>query len=315
MADDVLLPLIPERASVGWIGTGLMGTSMCRHLIDRGYRVAVSSRTKSKTEGLTEAGAQWADSPRDVAAASDVVFTMVGTPTDVRDVMFGDRGVLAGTRPGAVVVDMTTSEPSLAIEIAAAAEAKRVEALDAPVSGGDVGAKAGTLSIMVGGSRRAFEAALPCLEAMGSTIVHQGGPGAGQHTKMVNQTLIAGTMVGLCEALLYAHRSGLDVDNVLRSVGPGAAGSWSLTNLAPRALKGDFAPGFLIDHFVKDLGIALDEAKRMQLAVPGLALVEQLYVAAQAQGHGRDGTQALLLALASMSAIDWSPGGGNDDAG
>jgi 3-hydroxyisobutyrate dehydrogenase len=314
MVDDVLLPLIPERASVGWIGTGLMGTSMCRHLIDRGYRTAVSSRTRSKAEGLIEAGALWADSPRDVAATSDVVFSMVGTPADVRDVMFGDQGVLEGARSGAVVVDMTTSEPSLAIEIAAAAGAKGIEALDSPVSGGDVGAKAGTLSIMVGGSGRAFEAALPCLEVMGSTIVHQGGPGAGQHTKMVNQTLIAGTMVGLCEALLYAYRSGLDVDNVLRSVGPGAAGSWSLTNLAPRALKGDFAPGFLIDHFVKDLGIALAEAKRMRLAVPGLALVEQLYVAAQAQGHGRDGTQALLLALAAMSDVDWSPQGRNGES-
>jgi len=298
--------MTPDRATVGWIGTGLMGSSMCRHLIEAGYRATVTTRTRSKADDLVAAGATWADSPGAVAAASDVVFTMVGIPADVRDVMYGDAGVLAGVKPGSIAVDMTTSEPSLAIEIAAAARDRGVEALDAPVSGGDVGARQGTLSIMVGGDRGAFDAALPCLEAMGSTIVHQGGPGAGQHTKMVNQTLIAGTMVGLCEALLYAFRAGLEVETVLQSVGPGAAGSWSLANLAPRTLKGDFAPGFLIDHFVKDLGIALAEARRMQLAVPGLALAEQLYVSAQARGHGRDGTQALLLALAEMSDVDWS---------
>jgi 3-hydroxyisobutyrate dehydrogenase len=298
--------MTPERTGVGWIGTGLMGSSMCRHLIDAGYQATVTTRTRSKADGLVGAGAAWVDSPGAVAAASDVVFTMVGIPADVREVMYGDAGVLAGAKAGSIVVDMTTSEPSLAIELAAAARDRGVEALDAPVSGGDVGARAGTLSIMVGGDRDAFDAVLPCLEAMGSTIVHQGGPGAGQHTKMVNQTLIAGTMVGLCEALLYAHRAGLDVETVLQSVGPGAAGSWSLTNLAPRMLRGDFAPGFLVDHFVKDLGIALAEAKRMQLAVPGLALAEQLYVSAQARGHGRDGTHALLLALAELSDLDWS---------
>ena len=301
-------PMTPDRATIGWIGTGLMGSSMCRHLIDTGYRATVTSRTRSKADSLVAAGAAWVDSPGAVAAASDVVFTMVGTPADVRDVMFGDHGVLDSARPGTIVVDMTTSEPSLAIEVATAAAERGAEALDAPVSGGDVGARGGTLSIMVGGDRSAFEATMPCFEAMGSTIVHQGGAGAGQHTKMVNQTLIAGTMIGLCEALLYAHRAGLDLETALRSVGPGAAGSWSLANLAPRALKGDFAPGFMIDHFVKDLGIVLDEARRMNLALPGVALAEQLYVAAQAHGHGRDGTQALLLALAAMSDIDWSPG-------
>ncbi len=300
--------MTPERATVGWIGTGLMGTSMCRHLIDRGFRATVTTRTESKADGLLAAGATWADSPAAVAAASDVVFTMVGTPADVRDVMYGEQGVLDAAKPATIVVDMTTSEPSLAIEIAAAAGARGVAVLDAPVSGGDVGARGGTLSIMVGGDRKAFEATMPCLEAMGSTIVHQGGPGSGQHTKMVNQTLIAGTMIGLCEALLYAQQSGLDVETVLRSVGPGAAGSWSLANLAPRTLNGDFAPGFLVDHFVKDLGIALAEAKQMKLSLPGLALAEQLYVAAQAQGHGRDGTQALLLALAAMSDVSWPRG-------
>jgi 3-hydroxyisobutyrate dehydrogenase len=301
-------PMTPDRATIGWIGTGLMGASMCGHLIATGYRATVTSRTRSKADSLVGAGAAWVDSPSAVAAASDVVFTMVGTPADVRDVMFGELGVLDAARPGTIVVDMTTSEPSLAIEIAAAAAARGAEALDAPVSGGDVGARGGTLSIMVGGDRSAFEATLPCFDAMGSTIVHQGGAGAGQHTKMVNQTLIAGTMIGLCEALLYAHRAGLDLETALRSVGPGAAGSWSLANLAPRAVEGDFAPGFMVDHFVKDLGIVLAEARRMNLALPGVALAEQLYVAAQAHGHGRDGTQALLLALAAMSDVDWSPG-------
>jgi 3-hydroxyisobutyrate dehydrogenase len=294
-----------EQTTIGWIGTGLMGSSMCRHLIDRGYRATVTSRTPSKADGLLAAGATWADSAGAVAAASDVVFAMVGTPADVRSIMFGDDGVLEASEAGTIVVDMTTSEPSLAIEIAAAAAARGVDALDAPVSGGDIGARNGTLSIMVGGERRAFDAVLPLFEAMGSTIVHQGDPGAGQHTKMVNQTLIAGTMVTMCEALLYAHRAGLDVEVVLQSVGPGAAGSWSLANLAPRAVKGDFAPGFMIDHFLKDLGIALAEAKRMQLAVPGLALAEQLYVGAQSGGHGRDGTQALLLSIAAAANVDW----------
>jgi 3-hydroxyisobutyrate dehydrogenase len=301
-------PMTPDRATIGWIGTGLMGASMCRHLIDTGYRATVTSRTRSKADGLVAAGAAWVDSPDAVAAASDVVFTMIGTPADVRDVMFGELGVLGAVRPGTIVVDMTTSEPSLAIEVAAAAATRDAEALDAPVSGGDVGARAGTLSIMVGGDRSAFEATLPCFEAMGSTIVHQGEAGAGQHTKMVNQTLIAGTMIGLCEALLYAYRAGLDLETALRSVGPGAAGSWSLANLAPRALEGDFAPGFMIDHFVKDLGIVLAESRRMNLALPGVALAEQLYVAAQAHGHGRGGTQALLLALAALSDIDWLRG-------
>lgn len=308
MATDSSRPdsaLSPDRARVGWIGTGLMGASMCRHLIERGYRATVTTRTPSKADDLVAAGAAWAASPAEVAAVSDVVFSMVGTPADVRDVMFGDAGVLGAARPGTVLVDMTTSEPSLAIEVAAAAAERGVAALDAPVSGGDVGARNAALSIMVGGDRDAFDAVLPCFEAMGSTIVHQGGPGAGQHTKMVNQTLIAGTMVTMCEALLYAYRAGLDLETVLRSVGPGAAGSWSLANLAPRALRGDFAPGFMIDHFVKDLGIALAEARRMQLDVPGLTLAQRLYVDAQANGHGRDGTQALLLSLAAMSGVDW----------
>ncbi|MGH9243741.1 MAG: NAD(P)-dependent oxidoreductase [Acidimicrobiales bacterium] len=295
----------PERTAVGWVGVGLMGRSMCRRLLEAGYRVALTSRTRTSADDLVASGATWADTPAAVAAQSDVVFSMVAVPADVRQVTLGDDGALAGCRPGTVLVDMTTSEPSLAVEIAERAAVQDVAALDAPVSGGDVGAREGTLSIMVGGDRAAFARVLPCFEVMGTTVVHQGGPGAGQHTKMVNQILIAGTMVGLCEALLYGHRAGLDLEVVLQSVAKGAAASWSLDKLAPRVLAGDFAPGFLVDHFVKDLGIALAEARRMRIAVPGLALAEQLYVMVQARGHGRDGTHALQLALATLSDVQW----------
>jgi 3-hydroxyisobutyrate dehydrogenase len=204
-------------------------------------------------------------------------------------------------------VDMTTSEPSLAVEIAEAAAARQVHALDAPVSGGDVGARSASLSIMVGGPVEVFEVVRPCFEAMGTAVVRQGDHGAGQHTKMVNQILVASTMVAVCEALVYAYKVGLDVEQVLASVSRGAAGSWSLSNLGPRVVAGDFAPGFLVDHMVKDLGIALAEARRSRLALPGLALANQLYVALQAQDRGRDGTQALVHALASLSSLDWPP--------
>jgi 3-hydroxyisobutyrate dehydrogenase len=240
-----------------------------------------------------------------VAAAADVVFTIVGFPSDVRSVILGPDGALAGSKPGAILVDMTTSEPSLAIEIAEAARKKQVHSVDAPVSGGDVGAKEARLSIMIGGDKDVVDALAPCWQAMGKTIVHQGGPGAGQHTKMVNQTLIATGMVGVCEALLYGYRARLDLNVVLESVASGAAGSWSLSNLGPRIIKGNFEPGFMVEHFIKDMGIALAESKRMGLSMPGLALAHQLYVALAAQGHGRDGTHALELALASLSGIDW----------
>jgi 3-hydroxyisobutyrate dehydrogenase len=200
---------------------------------------------------------------------------------------------------------MTTSEPSLAIEIAQAAADRGVYSVDAPVSGGDVGAKEARLSIMIGGDRRAFEALRPCWEAMGRTIVHQGGPGAGQHAKMVNQVLIATNMIGVCEALLYGYKAGLDLNTVMESVASGAAGSWSLSNLGPRIINGRFEPGFFVEHFIKDMGIALSEAKRMGIALPGLALANQLYIALSSQGHCRDGTHSLMLALASLSGIDW----------
>jgi 3-hydroxyisobutyrate dehydrogenase len=291
-------------AKIAWIGTGVMGRSMCGHLLAKGYKVAVFTRTKAKAQPLLDLGAEWADSPRAAMTGAAAGFAIVGFPNDVREVFLGVEGLLAGARAGAVLADMTTSEPSLAVEIAAAAEAKGVFALDAPVSGGDVGAKNAALSIMVGGDPKAFDAALPCFEALGKTIKLQGPPGRGQHTKMVNQMLIAGMMIGVCEAMLYAVKSGLDPLRVIESVGSGAAGSWAINNLGPRIVKGDFEPGFFVEHFVKDMGIALAEAKRMGLSLPGLALVEQLYLAVQAQGMGRKGTQALYLALARLAGAN-----------
>ncbi len=296
-----------ESTRVGWVGTGVMGASMCAHLINAGYRVTVHSRTRARAQPLLESGALWADDPAQVAAAADVVFTMVGYPADVREVILGERGVLSGARSGAVIIDMSTSEPSLAEEIAQAARAQGATSIDAPVSGGDIGARNATLSIMVGGDPEAVAAATPLFEILGKTIVHQGPAGAGQHTKMVNQTLIATGMIGVCEALLYAYRAGLDLETVLASVSGGAAGSWSLSNYAPRMLRGDFAPGFMVEHFIKDMEITLAEARRMNLALPGLALAHELYLALRAQGHGRDGTQSLIHALARLSAVDWNP--------
>jgi len=299
------LEIVPGKTRVGWIGTGVMGSSMCGHLIKAGFSTTVYSRTQSKAQGLIDQGAAWGNSPREVAEASDVIFSIVGFPADVREVILGETGALAGAAAGAVLVDMTTSDPSLAIEIEEAAKAKGVHSVDAPVSGGDVGAKNAALSIMIGGDEAVVGALKPCWEAMGKTIVRQGGPGAGQHTKMVNQVLIATNMVGICEALLYGYKSGLDLPTVLQSVGSGAAGSWSLSNLGPRIMDNNFDPGFFVEHFIKDMGIALAESKRMGLCMPGLSLAHQLYVSLQSQGHGRDGTHALELALAKMSGVDW----------
>ncbi|HZN32598.1 MAG TPA: NAD(P)-dependent oxidoreductase [Pirellulaceae bacterium] len=295
----------PGTTRLGWIGTGVMGQSMCSHLLAKGFAVTVYNRSRAKAQGLLDKGATWGASPKQVAQQSDVVFAIVGFPRDVREVFLGGEGALAGAQAGNVLVDMTTSEPSLAVEIYTAAKSKGVAAIDAPVSGGDVGAREARLSIMIGGDRDAVDALSPCWEAMGKTIIHQGGPGAGQHTKMVNQTLIASNMIGVCEALLYAYKAGLDLPTVLQSVAPGAAGSWSLSNLGPRIIANNFDPGFFVEHFIKDMGIALDEAKRMNLALPGLALAHQLYISLKAKGHGRDGTHALTLALAELSGIDW----------
>lgn len=297
--------IVAGKTRIGWIGTGVMGSSMCSHLIDAGFSATVYSRTKQKAESLIAKGAAWASSPKEVAAASDIVFSIVGFPSDVREVLLGADGALAGAAPGSVLVDMTTSQPSLAVEIDAAARVRNVHSIDAPVSGGDVGAKNGTLSIMIGGETVVVDALQPLWQAMGKTIVHQGPAGSGQHTKMVNQILISSGMIGVCEALLYGHQAGLDLKTVLQSVGSGAAGSWSLNNLGPRIIDNNFDPGFYVEHFIKDMGIALEEAHRLGLCLPGLALAQQLYHAVMAQGLGRRGTHSLQLALASLSGVDW----------
>jgi 3-hydroxyisobutyrate dehydrogenase len=276
---------------------------MCGHLLAAGHTLRVHTRTRASAESLLAAGAQWCDRPGDVARGSEFVFSIVGYPEDVRSVYLGPEGILDQAAPGTVIVDMTTSEPSLAEELYATAQSRGVFSLDAPVSGGDLGARNASLAIMVGGGEEAFGRTRPLFEKMGQNIRLMGGPGAGQHTKMCNQILIAGTMIGVVESLLYAVRSGLEVDAVIDVIGSGAAGSWSINNLGRRIAKDDFDPGFFVKHFVKDMGIALAEAKKMRIALPGLALVEQLYIGAMSQGLENRGTQALFLALKSMNGM------------
>lgn len=300
-----MLQIVPGKTRVGWIGTGVMGSSMCGHLIAAGFSATVYSRTRAKAEALMAKGASWAATPKAVAENSDVVFSIVGFPSDVREVMLGAEGALAGSRPGSVLVDMTTSQPALAVEIYQEAKKKGVHSVDAPVSGGDIGARNAALSIMIGGDADVVTALQPLWAAMGKTIVHQGPAGAGQHTKTVNQILIATGMIGVCEALLYGYRAGLDLNTVLQSVSTGAAGSWSLSNLGPRIIANNFDPGFFVEHFIKDMGIALEESRRMGLSMPGLALAQQLYMAVKSQGHGRMGTHSLMLALSSLAGFDW----------
>ncbi len=289
------------NVKVGWIGTGVMGRSMCGHLLRAGYPVTLYTRSRDKAQALLDAGASWQGCPREVAERSDVIFTMVGFPSDVEQVYLAADGVLAGARSGATVCDMTTSEPSLAVRIHGEAGKKKIASVDAPVSGGDVGAREAKLAIMVGAERQAFDAVLPLLQKMGETIALMGGPGAGQHTKMANQIVITGNMIGMVEALLYTQKAGLGLDAMIDIVGKGAAASWSLNNLGRRIAKGDFNPGFYIKHFVKDMGIALEEARRMKLSLPGLALVNQLYISAQALGMENLGTQGLYKVVAAMN--------------
>ena len=298
MADEPDQPRV-----IAFIGLGVMGSSMAGHLLSAGHSLRVHSRTKTRAAGLIARGAAWADSPADAARGADMAISIVGYPDDVRTVHLGERGTLEGlaSEGGSVIVDMTTSQPSLAREIHEAAAARGVGAVDAPVSGGDVGARNATLSIMVGGAPDAVESVMPVLTCLGRNIEHQGGPGAGQHTKMVNQILIAGTMMGVCEGLAYARAAGLDGGKVIASVGAGAAGSWSINTLGPRILKGDFGPGFYVEHFIKDLGIALEEAERMGLRLPGLELAKKLYDELAAMGGSREGTQALMRVVEGIS--------------
>ncbi len=290
----------PGRTKVGWIGTGIMGSSMARHLLKAGYSLRVHNRTPAKAEGLLADGAEWADTPKACAADADVVFTIVGFPADVEEVHLGNNGIIQSIRAGAIVVDMTTSAPLLARKLAEAYAAKDVTTLDAPVSGGDVGAREGRLAIMVGGDREAFDTVMPMLELMGENIAYMGPAGAGQHTKMCNQILISGTMIGVCESLLYAAKAGLDAQGVIDIIGQGAAGCWSINNLGPRIVRRDFSPGFIVEHFIKDMGIALTEAKAMGLTLPGLTLVERLYRELADDGGSHDGTQALMKVLEKM---------------
>jgi len=294
---------IPTATRIGWIGTGMMGSSMCGHLLTTGYHVTVHSRTKAKAKPLLDLGATWAENPRVVAAESNTIFTMVGFPQDVRTVYFSETGILAGAQLGSVLVDMTTTDPALSREIAERATAMGLSAIDAPVSGGDVGARNATLSIMVGGDRKAVQAVMPLFELLGKKIVHQGGPGTGQQAKLCNQIVIAGTMVGVCESMLYGYKAGLDLNRMLDSIRGGAAACWTLDNLAPRILQRNFDPGFFVEHFIKDMGLALEESIRMGRVLPGLTLVHQLYQTVQTLGHGRSGTHALILALEDLCKV------------
>lgn len=282
-----------EIAKIAFIGTGVMGTSIVKHLLDSNYEVVVYTRTKGKADSLIEAGAVWADTVVAAVEHADLVFTMVGYPADVEEVYFGVGGILSTGRAGQILIDMTTSSPALAKRIAEAGAKLQMETIDAPVSGGDVGAKNGTLSIMCGGDEKTFDKISPVLSVFGKNIVYQGIAGAGQHAKMCNQLAIASNMIGVCEALAYAEKAGLNPKTVLQSISTGAAGSWSLSNLAPRMLNGDFEPGFYVKHFLKDMNIALAEAEAMKLALPGLQLARDMYEKLVEKGFSDKGTQVL----------------------
>jgi len=282
------------KQKVGFIGLGVMGQSMAKHILQAGYSLSVYTRTKEKAEDLIKLGAVWMDSISGLANECEIIITMIGYPKDVKEVYLGENGIVSSAKPGTYVIDMTTSQPSLAKKIYEQAKLKDIYSLDAPVSGGDIGAREARLAIMVGGDKEAFDICLPLFEKMGQNIVYQGEAGSGQHTKMCNQIAIASGMIGVCEAISYAKKSGLEPENVLKSIKTGAAGSWSLSNLAPRMLADDFEPGFFIKHFIKDMGIALDESNTMNLYTPGLELANQLYEKLAEAGFEDKGTQALV---------------------
>lgn len=280
--------------NIGFIGLGVMGQSMAGHILAAGFNLRVYNRTKKKAEALVDQGAEWCDSVGELAGSSDLIITMVGYPADVEEVFYGPAGILENAPAGALAIDMTTSDPALAEKLWQDGRQKNIHVLDAPVSGGDIGARNATLSIMVGGASDDFQRALPIFKTMGTNIVHQGKAGSGQHTKMANQIAIASTMISVCEAISYARQAGLDPDTVLESIGKGAAASWSLNNLGPKMIQGDDAPGFFIRHFVKDMGIALSAAQSMGMNTPGLDLAYKLYTQMESQGDGLKGTQALF---------------------
>lgn len=292
----------PGKSLIGFIGTGVMGLSMARNLLRAGYGLTVYNRTRQRALPLMEAGARWAGSPAEAAVGADAVIAIVGFPQDVEEVFLGDKGLIPSAAAGTVLIDMTTSSPILARRLYEAGKERGLTVLDAPVSGGDRGAREGLLSIMVGGDEETYRAARPLFEALGKNIVYQGEAGAGQHTKMANQITIASGMVGVCEALAYACRAGLDPLKVLDSISGGAAGSWSLSNYGPRILQGDFEPGFYVKHFVKDMTIALESARELGLDVPGLELALRLYRRLLEEGFGDKGTQALFRLFTSCGA-------------
>ncbi|AEO06005.1 NAD(P)-dependent oxidoreductase [Listeria monocytogenes] len=279
---------------IGFVGIGVMGSSMAGHLLEAGYEVLVYTRTKTKAEDLLDKGALWVETPGELANKVDILISMVGYPKDVEELYLGENGFLENLAVGTVAIDMTTSSPALAKKMAEFGREKGIGVLDAPVSGGDIGAKNGTLSIMVGGSEDVFLKVKPIFDILGSSVILQGDAGAGQHTKMVNQIAIASNMIGVTEAIIYAEAAGLNPSRVLDSISGGAAGSWSLANLIPRVLKDDFSPGFFIKHFIKDMGIAISEAKQMGLELPGLTLAEKMYQTLAEQGLSEEGTQALI---------------------
>ncbi|OZU89136.1 oxidoreductase [Virgibacillus indicus] len=283
-----------NNQKIGFIGTGVMGKSMAANLQKAGYPLNIYTRTKVKAKELLELGAKWKDSVAELAKSSDVIITIVGYPKDVKEIYFGNEGILENSKAGTVVIDMTTSKPSLAKEIYEKANSKGIDAMDAPVSGGDIGAKNGSLSIMVGGEKHTFEAILPIFNVLGENIVYQGEAGAGQHTKLANQITIASNMIGVCEAIMYAKKAGLNPETVLKSITAGAAGSFSLSKLAPRMIKNDYAPGFYVKHFIKDMKIALESAQELGLTTPGLALSLELYGELAEKGENDSGTQALI---------------------
>ena len=278
---------------IAFVGTGVMGQGMVANLLKAGHEVRVYTRTKAKADGLLALGAKWASSPAESARGADIAISMVGYPNDVEEVWRGPQGFMSSARPGCVLIDMTTSSPALARSLAVEAAAKGFGPLDAPVSGGDRGAREGTLTIMAGGAQQDFDFAQPVFAAMGKTIVLQGGPGTGQLCKLANQIGIASGMIAMAEALAFARATGLNLETTLRSISGGGASSWALLNLAPRVLKGDFAPGFYVKHFVKDIGLALDVCREQKVSLPGLELAAKLYAEVVAAGEGDAGTQAL----------------------
>src|SRR5688572_27712554 len=289
---------------IGWIGTGLMGNPMAKHLLHAGYSLKVFNRTKQKAEELIELGATWYNTPADIAANSEVIFTMIGFPKDVEECYFGEQGIFRSIKQGTILIDMTTTKPSLAVKISEEAANVGAEFIDAPVSGGQVGAIGGTLSIMIGGKKEVVDSILQLFRAFGKNMIYQGKAGSGQHTKMCNQVTIAGTMIGVCEGLIYGVKAGLDLNTMLESITKGAAACWTLDVLAPKIIKGDYSPGFSVDNFVKDLTIVLEEAEAMKLSLPGLALVKQLYISLKAMGNGSSGTQSLYLILEKLANMN-----------